>query len=650
MGGVGGMAGAAGAPHVDHYSSAPSAPVLGSWTPPVLAQNLAADPGDDWHSRDNAALQAFTPLFVPASGTWTAGYRWTFANDVEAVESSYARTGGEKGWDIVSTSFDKGKYDNFEGEPGYDDELWWAHTWLRAYELSGDAKYLDMAKRIFADATKGWEPSVCKGGIWWQKRAVYKNAISNELFLLVAAALHNHVPNDTGAGSYLDWANKEWTWFSQSGLINASGLINDGLNDGCSNNGQTTWTYNQGVILGALVEMYEATGDQSFISRAEALADASTTALVDDKGVFRETCGGACDGDQVSFKGIYLRNLLRLYDVDHKPSYYDFMLQNARSVWNADRDGANHFGSNWAGPFDLVDSSRQSSAMFALSALAVPYSKASPFLRPSGAPSFRHALGQRAGLSNWVCDAASCPSAGFLLESEGVAYLAPGPHRLHVRAALGTASGNSLAAPLLTVEVFDTTTQQSLASLGVAAPSFVESNVFQDFALAFTQTANPAQYRVRWNAAPGSPAVTLGDVSVDGADSFSAANFAHECGRFDAHSAWSADRFADARPCVLARGGAVRLDDGDYTARVELRVDDFALDTATLATVSVIDREENKLIASADVKRSDFSTTAFRTFSIPFHAYRGDHYDVQTKWLAAANAPRLVERGAYIDN
>ena len=644
---AGGAAGCGGSARTARYPNAPTAPAPQAWTAPSLAATLAADPGDDWHARDNAALQAFTPMFVPDSGRWTAGYRWTFANDVEAVESSYARTGGANAWNIIVNSFDKGKADNFEGEPGYDDELWWAHTWLRAYEMSGDAKYLSMAKLIFADATKGWEPNVCGGGIWWQKRAVYKNAVTNELFLLVAAALHNHVANDAGPGSYLDWAQREWQWFSKSGLINGSNLINDGLNDACANNGQTTWTYNQGVILGALVEMYVATGDASFLTRAESLADASTAALVDANGVFRESCGGACDGDQVSFKGIYLRNLARLYDWDHKASYYDFMLKNARSVWINDRDAANHFGSNWAGPFDAADSSRQSSAMFALSALADPYTQASPFLRASGAPSFRHALGRRAGLAGWACDSTECPSAGFMLESPNLAYLPPGRHALHVRASIGSAGTQG---GLFTIDVLDVTTQQPLASLDVSATQFAEPGVYRDFVLPYTQNSaqNPVQFRVRWNAAAGSPLVSLTDLSVDGETSLSAANLGHECGRFDGNLGWYVDRAVDQGPCALARGGQVQLDDGDYIADVELRVDDFALDGATLATVSVIDREENQLIVSADVKRSDFGSTAFRTFSLPFHAYRRDHYDVLTQWLAVQRAPRLVQRGAYL--
>ena len=243
---------------------------------------------------------------------------------------------------------------------------------------------------------------------------------------------------------------------------------------------------------------------------------------------------------------------------------------------------------------------------------------------------------------------ATCPSAGYLLESENVAYLAPGRHTLRVRAALAALGGPS--GSLLTVDVLDATTQQSLASLEVTAADFREARVFQGFSLAYAQDAadHPVQLRVRWNALAGAPGVTVSDVSIDGDEAFAAANLAHACGRFDGHFAWSADHFRDATACTLASGGAVRLDDGEYVAQVELRVDDFALDGAALAKLTVIDREENKVIASLDVKRSDFSNTAFRTFAVPFHTYSGNHYDISTEWLAAASAPRLVERAAYV--
>ncbi len=128
-----------------------------------------------------------------------------------------------------------------------------------------------MARTIFSDMAGGWD-STCGGGIWWNKDRGYKNAIANELFLSVAAHLANR--DSSKQAYYLRWAHREWKWFAHSGMINTNGLINDGLgtSDGrtsagtCGNNGQTTWSYNQGVVLGGLVETRQ-TESRSVVGR-----------------------------------------------------------------------------------------------------------------------------------------------------------------------------------------------------------------------------------------------------------------------------------------------------------------------------------------------------------------------------------------------
>ena len=46
-----------------------------------------------------------------------------------------------------------------------------------------------MARALFAGMAAGWD-DVCGGGLWWTRGKTYKNAIPNELFLLIAGRLH----------------------------------------------------------------------------------------------------------------------------------------------------------------------------------------------------------------------------------------------------------------------------------------------------------------------------------------------------------------------------------------------------------------------------------------------------------------------------
>jgi predicted alpha-1,6-mannanase (GH76 family) len=226
----------------------------------------------------------------------------------------------------------------------------------------------------------GWDDA-CGGGVWWNTDRKYKNAITNELFLALAARLHQRCPR---AGEYLDWARREWDWFRARGLIGAGGLVNDGLNDSCQNNRGRTWTYNQGVVLGGLAAMHEITGDAGYLTQGEAIADAALNSLttpVPDTGHGvllepGEQSTARSDADRPQFKGIFVRNLYDLYLRSRRPDYGEFILDNARSIWANDRNGSNEFGLHWAGPFDYADACRQSSAQDALNA-AVPLAAAS---------------------------------------------------------------------------------------------------------------------------------------------------------------------------------------------------------------------------------------------------------------------------------
>jgi predicted alpha-1,6-mannanase (GH76 family) len=335
----------------------------GPGQPPVAGGNYRAYAG--------AGVAALQRWYNRTSGLWDTTNWWNAANALYVVIDHARRTGTTYS-DVIANTFARNAGGRFLNKY-YDDEGWWALTWIAAYDLTQEQRYLDMAKAIFADMQTGWDLT-CGGGIWWSKERTYKNAIANELFFAVAIRLHQRTPGDSGPGSYLDWAQRAWAWFRASGMINAANLVNDGLRS-CRNNGGTTWTYNQGVILGGLADLYLVTGDSASLAQAEAIADAAIATLVNADGILKEPSEPASNADNPQFKGIFMRNLAYLYEADQKPAYRDFIVRNAEAIWRNNRNPANQFGLMWYGPFDRADAARQSAALDAIDA-AIPFNAA----------------------------------------------------------------------------------------------------------------------------------------------------------------------------------------------------------------------------------------------------------------------------------
>jgi predicted alpha-1,6-mannanase (GH76 family) len=135
-------------------------------------------------------------------------------------------------------------------------------------------------------------------------------------------------------------------------MVDSSGLVNDGLTSSCANNGQTVWTYNQGLAIGAAVEMYHATGAAADLSRARYLADSAVNSpTLVSNGVLTESCDSlttTCDDNQKQFKGIFMRGLGALNDAVGG-AYTPFIQAQTNSLWAADRDWLNRIGERWSG-------------------------------------------------------------------------------------------------------------------------------------------------------------------------------------------------------------------------------------------------------------------------------------------------------------
>jgi predicted alpha-1,6-mannanase (GH76 family) len=292
----------------------------------------------------------------------TTGW-WNSANAITTL-ADYAQATGSRQFDPVFRNTFTAAQKTSAGflNRFYDDEGWWALAWIDVYDLTRQKQYLSMAESIFADMSKGWDDK-CSGGIWWSKDRKYKNAIANELFLSVAAHLATRAISEAARANYLHWAQREWQWFSRSGMINSDHLINDGLDQRCANNRKNTWTYNQGVILGGLSELYRAAHDPPLLAAAGSIAAAtlSSPILVDAQGVLHDVCEPNCGADGAQFKGIFVRNLGLFDKVAPSARFGDFVETNVLSISKGMHPPQYGIGESWSAPYGPANASTQSS-------------------------------------------------------------------------------------------------------------------------------------------------------------------------------------------------------------------------------------------------------------------------------------------------
>ena len=312
------------------------------------------------------------------TGIWeTAGW-WNSANLLTVVIRYSKVTGSDELYPVIDDLFTRARHyyvveeppkeswyaDNFIGTY-YDDQGWWALAWIDAYNLTGDDRYLEVAEIIFADLTTSWD-ELCDGGLYWKKGdGGYKNSISSSLFTQAAGRLYKA----TGDDNYRGWFEKGVQWFVDKRLINTQTYyVEDGLQEGCVPDNGQYYTYNQGITLGFMAEMYQLSGNRKYLELAENIADAT----IRSGSIFVTESGILCErdpdiersGDGVQFKGAFIRNLGILYEMTGKKKYRDFIIHNAESIVTDNYDSASRsFGFLWYGHFEGPNPSANSSAL-----------------------------------------------------------------------------------------------------------------------------------------------------------------------------------------------------------------------------------------------------------------------------------------------
>ena len=321
--------------------------------------------------------------FIRDKGLWAPkgqnpyDFWWTSAVALEAVIEYMTLTGDLKYVPVIDLVL---KDDRNLVNSYYDDTCWWAISCLRAYdyaiaqELPAD-DYLKKAIKAFEIVTEGWDDK-CGGGIWWSadpNADQIKGSIENEQAIVVASRLHERVAKPER--DYKKFAQDTWDWLASSNMIDARHLVGNDVRPlkGCAVDMEPLYTYTNGVILGALIDLWKVTGDPNLRVRAEQMAEASIVWFSNDDGVIQEHCELAeppsCDKDQQMFKGIYVHYAGYLYSFYSNGVLDDklrtFILKNADSIWKNARL-VDQFGVRWTGPYESATLPTQISALLAL--------------------------------------------------------------------------------------------------------------------------------------------------------------------------------------------------------------------------------------------------------------------------------------------
>ena len=176
------------------------------------------------------------------------------------------------------------------GDCFFDDNIWVARNYLRAYEILGDSWYLEEAVRVNNWVISGWDDKL--GGIVWSERGLRDDAdeqhlerglSANACGIIVNAELAKLATTDGQRAFYKEWAEKFYAFCKKMQNLPESYdywngirtvIVNGVRKDGEIN--RVHYSYNSGSMIIADLRMYDIETDEA--KKAEYLKDAKGTA------------------------------------------------------------------------------------------------------------------------------------------------------------------------------------------------------------------------------------------------------------------------------------------------------------------------------------------------------------------------------------
>ncbi|KAJ3276618.1 hypothetical protein HDV01_004151 [Terramyces sp. JEL0728] len=294
---------------------------------------------------------------------------WPRANVFQTLFDHYEVTGLRDS--ILNQYLDKLSKFDYKGDTNQylDDRAWLALAALKAHDLRPDQEYIDHAVHEHQIMQQSWSDK-CGGGVLWTINGDYKNTIANGLYFELSSKLFLKTRNNF----YLNEAQKTFTWIMNAKLYDGK-IFLDGIKNidsMCSLNGGV-YSYQLGVMISGMVNMFKATNDQNWLVQASQMGVNSLPSFSTNS-IIREysSCDRAgalsdCGNDGALFKGIYVRGLYRLLFAAGINGQTSAIASVLSTTWNSfaasSLSSSNPqnlvAGLNWAGPSQRKDSRAQ---------------------------------------------------------------------------------------------------------------------------------------------------------------------------------------------------------------------------------------------------------------------------------------------------
>ena len=293
---------------------------------------------------------------------------WWLAHVIDCRLDAFERT-GDRSWlsraeAVFANVVERNRGSLFNDY--FDDMLWLALASLRLGQLGDAPQYVDAAEQIWQHVVgHGWNGTLGESLAWRKQQLYYKNTPANGPLVILSLRLARL----SGVERYRHIAARAFEWLTTTLVDPETGFVEDGINREHDGRIDRHWrfTYNQGLYIGAAVEMARTTGSTQYLDVAARTARHAVDALSDGS-VFVDEGDG---GDEGLFKGIYFRylgQLLPYLDGSSRLLHEGFVRAATDALWASSYDGTwLRAGNDWrqreTGP---VAYSTQLSAIMAL--------------------------------------------------------------------------------------------------------------------------------------------------------------------------------------------------------------------------------------------------------------------------------------------